>query len=566
MQGPRPTTVSIGSMATMRAPLVTPAAPGVPISPTKATATAMASAHSQITSLASQAVRSPVVAQPVRQNVTVAPSTRDHASVTVAPSFQQGDQVEAQWGQESWFPATIAKNNGDGTFTVDWQDGNTHGRKKRADELRRRGAACHMTGSSINISCAKIPATLGPDPGMDHQDNPTNVAFISTIKSPKTNTPRITHMDTSSSISTAAPSPHSVSSKMAPSPQSISPTMAASPHNVFSTMAPSPQSISSTMAPSPHNVFSTIAPSPQNVSSGPSPQSELTGASNLQNDYCTTPKSHPIPQTPIVKEVITPPSPQDNEKLITGVRNIQEDLVTEPKPRDDVRCFVVELANGENGVVVENKEGKRWRFMKNSIEFELAADAEALATWLDGIKDQQFPGLLTLLGAEVTERGEKLKEIEKERDALRGTEDYEFFGLDGSECTDKDIERAYRQKSMRLHPDKGGDEEAFDQMRKKYEQIVSLRGESKRKEGGGSIKWDPNSRKSMMQAHSDLREQVIWISRNIEEVQKEVDERLRRQKIRHTLTWASEADSFGTRCAHDAERMVPLNTQPLRSH
>lgn len=214
----------------------------------------------------------------------------------------------------------------------------------------------------------------------------------------------------------------------------------------------------------------------------------------------------------------------------------QEGDSDRPKPRDDVRCFVVELENGEKGVVVQSNEGKRWRFQQSSIDFELAADATTLKDWLAGIKDQQFPGLLTLLAGEVTERGGELKSMEKDRDALRGTEDYDFFGLDGAECTDKDVERAYRKKSMQLHPDKGGDEAAFDDMRKKFEQIMELRGESKRKEGSGAIKWDPNSRESMMQAHSDLREQLIWITKHIEEVEKEVAKLRQRQLQRRTLT------------------------------
>jgi len=222
---------------------------------------------------------------------------------------------------------------------------------------------------------------------------------------------------------------------------------------------------------------------------------------------------------------------------------VTEEAAAEPnfKPRDDVKCFMVELANGEKGVVVERgSDGKRWRFNRKSIEFELAADAEMLNTWLDGIKDEQMPGLLTLLADEVGDRGALLKAVEKDRDALRGEEDYDFFGLDGAECTDRDVERAYRKKSMQLHPDKGGDEKQFDEMRKKYEQIVKLRGEEKRKEGSGSIKWDPNSRASMLKAHGELREQLIWITRSTEEVEAEVREVRRRQLARHTLTWAAD--------------------------
>mmetsp|Transcript_24957 Transcript_24957/g.47813 ORF Transcript_24957/g.47813 Transcript_24957/m.47813 type:complete len:414 (-) Transcript_24957:149-1390(-) len=211
--------------------------------------------------------------------------------------------------------------------------------------------------------------------------------------------------------------------------------------------------------------------------------------------------------------------------------------IEQPKPRDDVKCYMVERADGSTCVVVERIDGKRWRFEKSSIDFELNCDAESLKAWLEGITNQQLPGLLTLLANEVSERGQGLKDAEKHRDAVRGDEDYDFFGLDGDHCNDKDVERAYRKKSAQLHPDKGGDEEAFDAMRKKYEQIKELRGKTKRKEGGGGIKWDPNSRESMLRGHSELREQVIWITKHREEVDKEVAELESRHRNRSMLMW-----------------------------
>lgn len=126
----------------------------------------------------------------------------------------------------------------------------------------------------------------------------------------------------------------------------------------------------------------------------------------------------------------------------------EEDPIPRTQIRTDVKCFLAERSDGETCVIVErNADGKRWRFDKRCVEFELACnDASKLQQWLAGILDEQLPGLLTLLAGEVGGRGEKLKALERDRDALRGTEDYDFFGLDGNECTDKDIERAYRKK------------------------------------------------------------------------------------------------------------------------
>jgi len=207
------------------------------------------------------------------------------------------------------------------------------------------------------------------------------------------------------------------------------------------------------------------------------------------------------------------------------------------RPREDVKCFMVETADGEKCVVVERIDGKRWRFERKTLDFELRCDAAALTAWLDGLSDQQMPGLLTLLAAEVGEIGAKLKASEQERDALRGSEDYDYFGLNGVECSDRDLERAYRKLSTQLHPDKGGDERSFAAMRERYENLKAARGGASRKGGGGGgpIRWDPNCRTSMLQAHSDLREQLVWITKLIEEVEQEKARLLRRQAVRGAI-------------------------------
>lgn len=206
-------------------------------------------------------------------------------------------------------------------------------------------------------------------------------------------------------------------------------------------------------------------------------------------------------------------------------------------------CILQPFARtGETAVAVERPDGKRWRFMRNSIDFELQCTADALQQWLDGLTSEQLPGLLTLLANEVNTRGEALKTAEKERDSLRGSEDYEFFGLDGQQCTDKDIERAYRKKSTQLHPDKGGDEESFNHMREKYEQLKSLRDTTKRSKGGGSIKWDARSRESMLRAHVDLREQLVWITRHLTDVEEELKVLKSRQVAKSCLGWQPPSD------------------------
>jgi len=243
-----------------------------------------------------------------------------------------------------------------------------------------------------------------------------------------------------------------------------------------------------------------------------------------------SPQPHPQAAGIEVPMPMEPEGPRDSKtEQLAETAKASDPESGEPEVAP-VRVFVLETRSGETAVAVERSDGKKWRFMRNAIDFELCAQSAELQEWLAGLVSEQLPGLLTLLGNEVQSRGAALKAAEKERDTLRGTEDYSFFGLDGESCTEKDIDRAYRQQSTRLHPDKGGDEESFTQMREKYEQLKSLRGESKRKEGG-SIKWDAKSRESMLRAHGDLRDQLVWITRHIAEVEEELSTlRLRQAK------------------------------------
>lgn len=188
----------------------------------------------------------------------------------------------------------------------------------------------------------------------------------------------------------------------------------------------------------------------------------------------------------------------------------------EQKGRTDVTCYRMFTAEGSFICVEDKESGKRWRFDQKSIDFELACEADALQEWLQSIQTRQLPGLLMLLAGDVNDRANTLKELKAEQASLRQTEDYEFFGLDG-ECTDKQIERAYRQLSTKLHPDKGGDEESFTDMRRRYDQLKALRCDDTTgtQGSGGSIEWDPNCRSSMLHAHAELRDQLIWATKEI---------------------------------------------------
>eukprot|EP00931_Biecheleriopsis_adriatica_P022209 TRINITY_DN14338_c0_g1_i1.p1 TRINITY_DN14338_c0_g1~~TRINITY_DN14338_c0_g1_i1.p1 ORF type:complete len:570 (+),score=119.56 TRINITY_DN14338_c0_g1_i1:82-1791(+) len=416
-----------------------------------------------------------------------------------AQAFKPGETVEVRWGSfDSWLKATFSRDNGDGTCVVDWADGSQHGRIKNIENVRRPSLA--------NPALRKLPAQAS-------------------VAAPAT-TRRIISQATPQTLQSGGLSPKTGQAACA---EGIA-------HGVQQVSLDSPQ-----------RQFRRVAAVPaakaqsQNGSAatGSSPSASRCAPAQ-QVRQSQDGKAAPAAATQPAASEQNAGSPKENASVPSEAASGAEAAEQAETPQTaDVKVFMVETKTGETAVMVERQDGKRWRFMRNSIDFELACTADALQAWLDGICTEQLPGLLTLLANEVNTRGESLKAAEKDRDALRGTEDYDFFGLDGNECSDKDIERAYRRKSTQLHPDKGGDEESFNQMREKYEQLKSLRGENKRKEGGGSIKWDPKSRDSMMTAHRDLREQLVWITRHIEQVEEELKDLRKRQSARHSLTWTT---------------------------
>jgi len=178
-------------------------------------------------------------------------------------------------------------------------------------------------------------------------------------------------------------------------------------------------------------------------------------------------------------------------------------------------------------------------------EFERRASAEQLERWLSRLATPLFHGLLALLVEVTSELGDRLNEAKNRRDALQSPEDYLFFGLT-EDATDQDLERAYRRMSARLHPDKGGDEAGFAAMRRRYERLKSLRAQrcprsngigarGNGESGAGSISWDPEDRASMLQAHEDLRLQLVYLTDQLEAVEHDIEELQQRRTAVHCL-------------------------------
>ncbi|KAK7234390.1 hypothetical protein SO694_0020108 [Aureococcus anophagefferens] len=65
-------------------------------------------------------------------------------------AFPKGAKVEARYrGKSKWYPGKIARDNGDGTYDIDYDDGESE--KKVAEELIRGGAATSGSGGAFAV-------------------------------------------------------------------------------------------------------------------------------------------------------------------------------------------------------------------------------------------------------------------------------------------------------------------------------------------------------------------------------------------------------------------------------
>jgi len=70
--------------------------------------------------------------------------------------YHIGDRVAAQYWSGGWYGATIEKDNGDGTFTLSWDDGDVVDRVKAADKLRRLEVSLGVQPVDLRVTSGSL--------------------------------------------------------------------------------------------------------------------------------------------------------------------------------------------------------------------------------------------------------------------------------------------------------------------------------------------------------------------------------------------------------------------------
>lgn len=188
------------------------------------------------------------------------------------------------------------------------------------------------------------------------------------------------------------------------------------------------------------------------------------------------PQSGPSPESP-------PPSPAESpESPEIADAEADADL-------DTMRAKIVEVDEGGRPVIVRQQDsqapggvrtiitqqdGKCCAFGE-AIVASLLAQEEAKATaWVSSMDARSLRGLVNELSERFFDAQRHLSHCKAELEEKRRKRGLSLFNLPG-DCTEKDLETAYRRLARSMHPDKnGGTEEAKEQfqiMRASYEDL-----------------------------------------------------------------------------------------------
>jgi len=266
--------------------------------------------------------------------------------------------------------------------------------------------------------------------------------------------------------------------------------------------------------------------------------------------------------------------PAQAQPLSTGSASVSASSSSQAGQNDVGSILRVTGADGiEYIVALDNDGNELGSFCHTHINFELSASKEDLDEWLEKLDSRLLYALLSLLSDELASRKLVLDDLKEKRAELYAVEDYVFFGLD-ADATWQDVVRAYRRLSAQLHPDKGGDEAAFADMRQRYDRIRALHNKRQMESranyeqedegavfdgdgtmgGSNDIEWDPQDRESMLTAHQELHLQLVWLTNEVRKLEVDIES----VRSRHGVPLSSSAGMQRT----SASAVAPVIAMP----
>ncbi|CAJ1329594.1 unnamed protein product [Effrenium voratum] len=139
-----------------------------------------------------------------------------------------------------------------------------------------------------------------------------------------------------------------------------------------------------------------------------------------------------------------------------------------------------EGAHGGIRTIVTLEDGACRAFGEAIVASLLAQEEQKVDSWISSMKDRSLRGLVNELSERFFEMQKLLAESKKQLEEKRRSRGLTLFNLQ-KDCTEKDLDAAYRRLARSMHPDKnGGTEEAKEQfqlMRASYEELKEQLGQ-----------------------------------------------------------------------------------------
>lgn len=134
----------------------------------------------------------------------------------------------------------------------------------------------------------------------------------------------------------------------------------------------------------------------------------------------------------------------------------------------------VDEQTGLARTVVKNEDGTKRVFGKNTIDTLASSDLEQSKAWAADLTAHQLRGLAHEVGQRLLEGSRLYHSRVAELENLADLLNFMYFSL-SPDCSEKELDNAYRKFARKMHPDKnGGTEEAkhkFQQMKERYEAL-----------------------------------------------------------------------------------------------
>ncbi|CAJ1363354.1 unnamed protein product [Effrenium voratum] len=196
-------------------------------------------------------------------------------------------------------------------------------------------------------------------------------------------------------------------------------------------------------------------------------------------------------------------------------------------------------AAGQSRHIVCNEDGSLHTFGERTVESILNSEEERTRRWLEGLSDRDLRGLVHELGQRLLQSSQLYQRQQGVLESLSSTAGYSFFGL-SADCTEKELDNAYRRMAKTMHPDKNGGtvhaKQRFQNMKERYEALKEMRAggkeppppEDEQPRSGdtdGRIEFDPADRRSLDATVWKMVRQLRTLTQGLKEVAQKIGRR-----------------------------------------